>query len=326
MTEVRYFMKMKSLFLFLLFTCSALMAENENKEAPWFSIQLKTGEKVFAPVLYQDKKKVVVEIQQKLMRFDRSQIAFIENKKGEVQKNNFIQSNLYSINEKSATGKLEDKVKSTQEAVVTVRTTSGIGSGFFISSNGYLVTNVHVVEGETNISVTQYPMVGGKMEKKVFDQVKLVALNPVYDLALLKVSHKKKLPFVTLGDSDRLERGEPLYAIGNPQGLERSVSSGIVSVLNQTQSVFFSFGGNRYLQTTVQVNSGNSGGPLFNLAGEVIGVINMKLLQSEGLGFAIPSYYLKDFLNHYSSYLYDEKNSNSGIRYLVPPFLKGKNK
>jgi len=199
-------------------------------------------------------------------------------------------------------------------AVVQVRTPGGLGSGFFINDEGFLITNFHVTEGETQISVEVFQQKNGELERKVYKQVKLVSLNKFGDLALLKVEDKDapKFAHVVLGDSDALSVGERVFAIGSPLGLERSVTEGIVSTKTRQLQ------GELYLQTTAQINPGNSGGPLFNLRGEVVGVTNMKITSGEGLGFAIPVQAVVFFLNHRDSFAYDNDNPANPYRYLEP--------
>ena len=122
-----------------------------------------------------------------------------------------------------------------------------------------------------------------------------------------------KLSHVVLGSLDDLNAGDGVFAVGNPLGLERSVSQGIVSTRNRN------FEGQIYLQTDAAINPGNSGGPLFNLRGEVIGVTNMKATQGDNLGFAIPINYVKDFLRNREAFSFDKENPNTGYRYLDPP-------
>ena len=200
------------------------------------------------------------------------------------------------------------------EAVVQVRTPAGLGSGFFINPDGFLITNFHVTEGETQISVEVFQQKNGELERKVYKQVKIVSLNKFGDLALLKVEDKDapKFVHVVLGDSDALAVGERVFAIGSPLGLERSVTEGIVSTKTRQLQ------GELYLQTTAQINPGNSGGPLFNLHGEVVGVTNMKITSGEGLGFAIPVQSVVFFLNHRDSFAYDNDNPTNPYRYLEP--------
>ncbi|MGD0815047.1 MAG: trypsin-like peptidase domain-containing protein [Verrucomicrobiota bacterium] len=201
------------------------------------------------------------------------------------------------------------------EAVVQVRTPAGLGSGFFINPEGFLITNFHVTEGETQISVEVYLQRNGQIERKVYKQVRIVALNKFADLALLHIEDKDapKFSCVMLGDSDKVAVGDSVFAIGSPLGLERTVTEGIVSTKTRQ------FEGTLYLQTTAQINPGNSGGPLFNLRGEVIGVTNMKITFGEGLGFAIPVEAVKFFLDHRESYAYDNDNPSNPYRYLEPP-------
>ncbi len=210
---------------------------------------------------------------------------------------------------------VRDLVNAIGAAVVQVRTPGGLGSGFFINPDGYLITDFHVVEGETQVSVEVYGFKDGHLERRSYKQVRFVALNKFGDLALLHIEDKDapKFTWVPLGDSDKLSVGDHVFAIGSPLGLERTVTEGILST--KTREVE----GGLYLQTSAQINPGNSGGPLFNLRGEVVGVTNMKLTFGEGLGFAIPAEFVKYFLNHRVAFAYDNDNPISPYRYLEPP-------
>jgi serine protease Do len=210
---------------------------------------------------------------------------------------------------------VRDLVNQIGEAVVQVRTPSGLGSGFIINQDGYLVTNFHVIEGETQISVAVYHQRDGQLEPRVYKQVRIVAINKFEDMALLKIDDKDapKFKYVFLGSSDNLAVGESVFAIGSPLGLERTVTEGILSTKTRE------FEGELYLQTTAQINPGNSGGPLFNMAGEVVGITNMKITFGEGLGFAIPIEGVKFFLDHRDAYAYSNDNPSNPYRYLEPP-------
>lgn len=201
------------------------------------------------------------------------------------------------------------------EAVVQVRTPGGLGSGFFINEDGYLITNFHVIEGETQISVEVYHQRNGQLERQTYKQVRIVAMNKFADLALLQIQDKDAPKFkpVPIGSADALSVGERVFAIGSPLGLERTVTEGILST--KTRQI----GGDLYLQTTAQINPGNSGGPLFNLLGEVVGVTNMKIQFGEGLGFAIPAEIVRYFLDHRDAYAYSNDNPSNAYRYLEPP-------
>jgi len=206
-------------------------------------------------------------------------------------------------------------VKQIGEAVVQVKTSGGLGSGFFLNEDGYLITNFHVIEGETEISVEVYQQKNGQLDRETYKQVKIIAINKFHDLALLHIEDKNAPKFqpVTLGSADALNVGEGVFAIGSPLGLERTVTQGIVSTKTRQLE------GNLYLQTSTQINPGNSGGPLFNLAGEVVGVTNMKITFGEGLGFAIPVELVKNFLDHRDAFAYSTDNPNNPFRYLEPP-------
>ena len=160
------------------------------------------------------------------------------------------------------------------------RTVSALGSGFVISSDGYIVTNYHVVEGANDIQVTFTD--GTTMDAT------LIASDKDTDLALLKVESEKKLSFVSFGDSDTAKVGNWVMAIGNPLGLGGTVTAGIVSARGRMLMGRY----DDFIQTDASINRGNSGGPLFDLDGNVIGINSMILSPSGGsigLGFAIPS-------------------------------------
>jgi serine protease Do len=209
---------------------------------------------------------------------------------------------------------IQDCVERFSEAVVKVSSPAVVGSGFFINEEGYLITNHHVIEKETAIEVTVFSRTGDGFEKTTFKKVRIEATNPFLDLALLRVEDLgDRVPtFAHLGDAGRIKAGERVFAIGNPLGLERTVTDGVISTTSRA------FEGIVYIQTNADINPGNSGGPLFNLAGEVIGVTNMGYIFFGGLGFAIPVDYVKHFIDNREAFVYDENNPNTGYRYIQP--------
>jgi serine protease Do len=157
----------------------------------------------------------------------------------------------------------------------------GLGSGFIISNDGQIVTNNHVVADADKVTV--------KLADGRSFEAKVVGSDPMTDVALIKIEADVDLPFVSFGDSDSLRVGDEVVAVGNPFGLGGTVTSGIVSALSRDiQSGPF----DDFIQTDASINRGNSGGPLFNNAGEVVGV-NTAILSpgggSVGIGFAVPS-------------------------------------
>lgn len=203
-------------------------------------------------------------------------------------------------------------------AVVLVQSPTGLGSGFIVQPDGYIVTNHHVVAGETELTVTRFVREGAGLERVRHLKIRIVATDPRMDLALLKIEDGAAdfvFPTVPLGDSQGLGEGQSVFAIGSPLGLDRTVSEGIVSSGNRLVD------GMLYIQTTTQINPGNSGGPLFNLRGEVVGVNNMKAMAVgvEGLNFAIPASALKDFLRNRAAYAFDPRSPNAGFHYNSPP-------
>ena len=160
------------------------------------------------------------------------------------------------------------------------RQTSALGSGFIIDENGIVITNNHVIKGADDI----YVKANGDKDYKAT----IIGADPLSDIAVLKIDTKDKFKPVKFGDSDKARIGDWVVAIGNPFGLGGTVTAGIISARNR------SIGLSRYedyIQTDASINQGNSGGPLFNLNGDVIGINTAILGQSGsiGIGFAIPS-------------------------------------
>ena len=168
-----------------------------------------------------------------------------------------------------------------QQRETPQRRATTLGSGFIIASSGFVVTNNHVIAGADEITVTLHD--DTKLEAK------LIGRDAKTDLALLKVEPKKPLTAVSFGDSGKSRVGDWVVAIGNPFGLGGTVTAGIVSA---RQRDINSGPYDDFIQTDASINRGNSGGPMFNLAGEVIG-INTAIYSpsggSVGIGFAIPS-------------------------------------
>jgi serine protease Do len=163
--------------------------------------------------------------------------------------------------------------------------TQSLGSGFIISGDGFILTNNHVVENATEITVT--------LEEGDTYTATVIGTDPKTDLALIKIEAGKTLPSVILGDSDDLEVGEWVIAIGNPFGLSETVTAGIVSAKGR---VIGSGPYDDFIQTDASINPGNSGGPLFNIEGEVVGINTAIINQGQGIGFAIPVNMAKDLL------------------------------
>ena len=166
----------------------------------------------------------------------------------------------------------------------------GQGSGFIISKDGHILTNNHVVEGADSITV----ILSDKKEVKA----KLIGTDPQTDIALLKIDDGDNLPVVALGDSDALEVGEWVIAIGNPFGLSQTVTVGVVSAKGRNRVGINDY--ENFIQTDAAINPGNSGGPLLNIHGEVVGINSALYTRSGGymgIGFAIPINMVKSIEN-----------------------------
>ena len=315
---------------FIIFCCAAQVIQAD-------TIQLKDKAAVVGKVLAEKRDQVAVDVGYTVLVIPRNQIVkvsrtdevaeptakpvvskkVVDNDKAELATTTTESlAGFYSMSGRPLPSRtVHDLVNQLGEAVVQVRTPSGLGSGFIINEDGFLMTNFHVIEGETQISVEVYHQTGGELERKSYKQVRIIAINKFADLALLKIEEKgaPKFKYVLLGNADALAVGESVFAVGSPLGLERTVTEGIMSTKTRPMA------GELYLQTTAQINPGNSGGPLFNLRGEVVGITNMKITFGEGLGFAIPVEAVKYFLDHRDAFAYSNDNPGNAYRYLAPP-------
>ncbi len=168
----------------------------------------------------------------------------------------------------------------------------GRGSGFIVSADGKILTNNHVVEGADKITVTMSD--GRNLEAKILGR------DPTFDLAIIKVEGTN-LPVLEMGDSDKSEVGEWVVAIGNPYGLEHTVTVGVISAKNRSiHAENVNFDG--FLQTDAAINPGNSGGPLIDLNGKVVGINTAIVPFAQGIGFAVPVNMAKQIMNDLVQY------------------------
>ncbi len=182
-----------------------------------------------------------------------------------------------------------------QQGKPTPREQRSLGSGFVLSADGYIVTNNHVVENADSIKVNLRADGNGEVS---YD-AEVVGTDKETDLALLKIKADVSLPHLSFGDSDALKVGQWVMAIGNPFGLDHTVTAGIVSAKGRT------IGAGPYdnfIQTDASINPGNSGGPLLNMDGEVIGINTAIIATGQGIGFAIPSRLARQVIDQLKEY------------------------
>jgi serine protease Do len=212
-----------------------------------------------------------------------------------------------------------DNVK---RGVVVVSNPAGLGTGWLINSDGQLITNHHVIGNETYQTVTLFVKKGNQWQREKIDNCTVEAFSSLHDIALVQLNMDQvrekgiELHPVKIAETGALEAGDLVYAVGNPgmgrMVLEHTISEGIVSSLQRN------FNDVIYLQTTAPVNPGNSGGPLVNQRGQVVGLITLKATFQEGVAFALPVEYIHHFLRHVKAYTVDDMNKNKGYRYHRP--------
>ena len=181
--------------------------------------------------------------------------------------------------------------------IFTIRTpfldlsANALGTGFLISSDGFLLTNAHVVSRAVEIKIFLW-------KTSEVKKARLIGIDRPSDLALLKIESKQPLPYLPLADANSVRVGEMVIAIGNPYGLQHSLTDGLISAKNRKMPSESKDSCNYFLQTSALINPGNSGGPLINLQGEVVGVNTAIVAGSQGIGFAVPCDLIKEIVPH----------------------------
>ncbi len=281
------------------------------------TITLKDGGSLEGKVLKQTAQTVWLDIGPKVIELSVESIdeVIISDPGDEIE---MRRETLYRIAENLPELSPREHAKRIGPAVIKVSTPSGLGSGVIINPDGFAITNAHVVQGETALRATVWlPQEDGTLNRVVIDDIQLLAVNNHLDLALIRITHPNDEDFIfaPLEDEESLDAGESVFAIGNPLGLERTLSQGVVSTTQRN------FDGLTFIQTDAAINPGNSGGPLFNSRGEVVGITNMRM-GGEAIGFAIHARYVKDFIRNREAFAYDKENPNSGHNYQIPPQRK----
>ena len=273
------------------------------------------GSVLRGPVLRSDSQSLVIDLGHNVIVVERrrlSSLSVVEEDEQEI-----VDGAAFYSRQRQRAQPVADLVQQQGDAVALVSTPSGLGTGFFINKDGHLLTNFHVIEGETDIRVTRFMQGANGFERQELKDVKIIAVHPLRDLALLRVDdevlQETELTPTTLSPDRNVAVGNVIFAIGNPLGLERSVSQGIVSSATRT------FGHLRFIQTDASINPGNSGGPMFNNRGEVVGVVCAGFPFTDGLAFAIPITDVVDFLDNREAYAFDARTMASGITYHLPP-------
>ena len=312
------------LILLVILLAGALMPAAPAAAADQVTVTLVGGAKITATLLRESPEGVVLDLGFDVVNVPAKRLLDVSRDQQAKASGARKTQDIFS------TGRLEaaevpELVKRFGDSVVMVKNAMGLGSGFIISKQGHLITNYHVVESQTRLQVTLFRRTKHGYEKQDLKRVRILALQPLRDIALLKLDEKElagEMPEpVVINDKDDLRVGDLIFAIGNPLGLERSVTQGIVSSTTRT------IGHLRLLQTDASINPGNSGGPLFNARGEVVGIVCAGATFFDGLAFGIPASDLIDFLVHRETYLYDPAQPQNGVTYLPPPFrAKGSDK
>ena len=308
---------MNKIITLLVLLSFSLIAEDK-KHA---TATLENGSTISGTVLRYNSDGVVFDLGFDVVLVPKKKILDLKfGEQGEV-KSKTKQEDIYSVG-RLKPGAVKTLVDRHGDSVVMVKTVSGLGSGFFISDKGHIITNYHVVEREKQITIHVYNKTAAGYEKKEFKKVRIIALQPVRDLALLKIDDEElkgfKIKPTVLSNDPDFGVGNLIFAVGNPLGLERSVSQGIVS--STTRAIGYL----RFIQTDAAINPGNSGGPLFNNRGEVVGVACAGSTAFDGLAFGIPVTDLIDFLKNRETYLYDPSMPQNGVKYLKPPYISSK--
>ncbi len=309
------------LLLLLLLLWTFLMAPSVRAEH--VTVVLRGGGTITAELLRENDQGLVLDLGPQVIQIAADQVL-------DVRRDEITAADAAALDHRGlyTRGELEARpvselVQRCGDAVVMVRSSAGMGSGFLISDQGHLITNYHVVENETRVSVTLFQPTEQGYVRREFERVRILALQPMRDLAMLQLDLTElaelgdwKPQPVVLSGGREVQVGDVVFAVGNPLGLERTVTQGIVSSTTRTM------GHLRFIQTDASINPGNSGGPLFNARGEVVAVACAGFVFFDGLAFGIPVNELIDFLDHRDAFLYDASQPGAGVKYLDPPFVQ----
>ena len=280
------------------------------------TIRLTSGASLHGTVLKRNEHTVWLDVGPRVLAFSVDDIDEIELDEAEVTAAVESDSLFHTVRNLPQLSPKE-QARRIGSAIIKVATPGGLGSGVILDEFGHAITNAHVIQGETKLRATVwFPEPDGTLKRTVIEDVRILAVNNHLDLALLEIPLPPgitRFHYAPLERRESIEVGQTVFAIGNPLGLERTLSQGVISTTRR------SFDGLTYIQTDAAVNPGNSGGPLFNTRGEVVGITNMGILFGEGLNFAIPARYVKDFLRNREAFVYAKDNPNSGHNYHQPP-------
>jgi len=281
------------------------------------AVTLSSGGEVRGELLRENEQGVVIDLGYDVVSIPANAVLDVSRESDTDPNDSAIDHGIFKTGRLSAAD-VPTLVRRVGDAVVVVRTPSGLGSGFLISRMGHLITNYHVVERETKISVTLFERQQQGYERHELKKARILALQPLRDIALLQLDLDElkgvSPKTVVINDREDLRVGDMVFAVGSPLGLERSVSQGIVSSTTRT------LGHLRLIQTDAAINPGNSGGPLFNARGEVVAIASAGVSFTDGLAFGVPARDVVDFLKHHDAYLYDASQPQSGVKYSLPPF------
>ena len=211
---------------------------------------------------------------------------------GNITQQNEVDNNITnSSNINSVISQLKNSIKTSMDATFSIKGDQNLGTGFFISSNGYAITCKHVLENDQHHMAvlndgSRYP-------------IGIISINDKYDLALIMVIIFKKTPYLSIRDPFSMTPGERVFAIGSSLGLQATITDGVFTGLRENTSTK-----DDVIQFSAPINPGNSGGPLVDEKGKLIGVISWKIVSQNGipvsgLGFAVPSYYMVKEYSHY---------------------------
>lgn len=293
--------------------CTLMMAGVSVAE----TVIVRGGSVLKAPVVKRTEDAVIIDLGFDLLRIPAGEVMAVE-KEEKATSVLLVGEHLYHVSDSERLSTVAASERCAP-SVVVVKTPRGLGSGFFINKDGYLITNFHVIKGEKMVSVTRFVKEAKTLRRVVHKDVDIIATAPFHDLAVLKVKDKlDDIVFAVFSKSDEISVGETIFAIGNPMGLERTVTKGVISQAARN------FAGVLYRQIDAPVNPGNSGGPLFNERGQVVGIINMGIPSMESLNFAIPAMHAKYILDHLEAFAFNESNPESGYVYPDPPPRPGK--
>jgi len=283
-------------------------------------VLLRNGSRIEAPLLQHDAQSTVVDLGYKVAAIPAGDILSVDDRSSD-SKSATATNTYYSTEKPPQLSSPEDTVAACGGAVVLVKSSHDLGSGFFINKKGYLVTDNNIVKGDQHLTVIRFKKENGELKRIVYHDIDVVSEAAFHGVAVLKVNgiSDDLNTVVSLAESNSEKVNDEVFAIGHNNKKGYHVIKGVIRRTNMD------YGDNLYDRVDISVGPDYSGGPIFNSSGQVIGFMNIEMRTVKGFGFMMPTHSIKYVLDRTSGFSFDLETMKSGYTYPKPPSRTQKN-